>query len=53
MSVKKMGGDKPAGTDLPRGFALLRDPMLNKGTAFTEEERNALGLRGLHHLLSS
>ena len=29
------------------GLALLRDPMLNKGTAFTERERTALGLRGL------
>ncbi len=32
---------------LPRGIALLRDPFLNKGTAFTEEERDLLGLRGL------
>jgi malate dehydrogenase (oxaloacetate-decarboxylating)(NADP+) len=31
----------------PRGTALLREPTLNKGTAFTEEERDALGLRGL------
>jgi malate dehydrogenase (oxaloacetate-decarboxylating)(NADP+) len=31
----------------PRGAALLRDPKLNKGTAFTEHERDALGLRGL------
>jgi malate dehydrogenase (oxaloacetate-decarboxylating)(NADP+) len=31
----------------PRGVALLRDPMLNKGTAFTDSERDALGLRGL------
>ncbi|HEX7374460.1 MAG TPA: NAD-dependent malic enzyme [Steroidobacteraceae bacterium] len=31
----------------PRGSALLRDPKLTKGTAFTELERDALGLRGL------
>lgn len=31
----------------PRGMALLRDPTLNKGTAFTEHERDTLGLRGL------
>jgi len=31
----------------PRGAALLRDPTLNKGTAFTAAEREALGLRGL------
>ncbi len=30
-----------------RGIALLRDPMLNHGTGFTEKERDALGLRGL------
>ena len=30
----------------PHGLALLRDPLLNKGIAFTEEERDALGLRG-------
>jgi malate dehydrogenase (oxaloacetate-decarboxylating)(NADP+) len=30
-----------------RGLALLRDPQLNKSTAFTESEREALGLVGL------
>jgi malate dehydrogenase (oxaloacetate-decarboxylating)(NADP+) len=30
-----------------RGLSLLHDPVLNKGTAFTEAERDALGLRGL------
>ena len=37
-----------------RGIALLRDPLLNKGTAFTERERDQLGLRGLlpAHILS-
>ncbi len=31
----------------PRGTALLRDPTLNKGTAFSDHERDVLGLRGL------
>ncbi|HLN92167.1 MAG TPA: NAD-dependent malic enzyme, partial [Patescibacteria group bacterium] len=30
-----------------RGVDLLHDPQINKGTAFTEKERDALGLRGL------
>jgi malate dehydrogenase (oxaloacetate-decarboxylating)(NADP+) len=30
-----------------RGVELLHDPVLNKGTAFTEAERDRLGLRGL------
>jgi len=31
----------------PRGISLLHDPTLNRGTGFTETERDALGLRGL------
>ena len=34
-------------TKYPRGISLLQDPDLNKGTAFTEAERKALGLEGL------
>jgi malate dehydrogenase (oxaloacetate-decarboxylating)(NADP+) len=32
---------------IPHGDALLHNPLLNKGTAFTDAERAALGLRGL------
>jgi len=32
---------------LPTGIALLRNPTLNKGSAFTKEEREALGSSGL------
>lgn len=34
-------------SNFPTGFNLLRDPALNKGTAFTAEEREALGLAGI------
>jgi malate dehydrogenase (oxaloacetate-decarboxylating) len=37
----------PTTTFLPRGRDLLRDPRYNRGTAFTVEERTALGLEGL------
>jgi len=39
----------PAGAPawLPKGLSLLREPTLNKGTAFTATERDVLGLRGL------
>jgi malate dehydrogenase (oxaloacetate-decarboxylating)(NADP+) len=36
-----------APSTLPKGIAMLQDPSLNKGTAFTEAERDALHLRGL------
>src|SRR6516165_5046672 len=35
----------PTAVDFPHGVALLRDPLLNKGTAFSEKERDAFGLR--------
>jgi malate dehydrogenase (oxaloacetate-decarboxylating)(NADP+) len=38
---------KVYGGRFPRGLELLRDPVLNKGTAFSVEERDALGLHGL------
>ncbi len=41
------GARMPATRALPRGAALVHDPALNKGTAFTEAERDALNLRGL------
>jgi len=41
-------GEEALGSSvLPRGTALLREPLLNKGTAFSATERDALGLRGL------
>jgi len=38
---------KPNLKNLPTGLRLMQDPTLNKGTAFSEAERDALGLRGL------
>ena len=32
---------------MPHGVELLHDPLWNKGSAFTEAERDALGLKGL------
>ena len=54
MSLPVRASPRSRPSDSPRGLALLRDPLLNKGTAFTEQERDALGLRGLlpAHVLS-
>ena len=40
-------GDEPVPAVSEIGVELLHDPALNKGTAFTKEEREALGLQGL------
>jgi malate dehydrogenase (oxaloacetate-decarboxylating)(NADP+) len=48
--AKKAGAGRNRSPRVPpgeRGIALLYDPALNKGTAFTQAERDALGLRGL------
>jgi malate dehydrogenase (oxaloacetate-decarboxylating)(NADP+) len=50
--VKQLEGQEaeslsPVPPDFPRGVKLLHDPIRNKGTAFTENERNLLNLRGL------
>jgi malate dehydrogenase (oxaloacetate-decarboxylating)(NADP+) len=46
MNATVRANPHPQPSESPRGLALLRDPLLNKGTAFTEQERDALGLRG-------
>ena len=52
--MPNQAGARSIANDSSRGMALLRDPLLNKGTAFTTQERDALGLRGLlpAHVLS-
>jgi malate dehydrogenase (oxaloacetate-decarboxylating)(NADP+) len=47
MNALEQVGTPSGGLSFPRGVALLRDPLLNKGTAFSEQERDSLGLRGL------
>lgn len=47
--VHPISPNQPAALHIgfPTGHQLINDPALNKGTAFTTEERIALGLRGL------
>jgi len=47
MATEQQSVRKPGGQHVPRGMELLNHPRLNKGTAFTEEERSKLGLQGL------
>ncbi len=42
-----MSATKSHDNAFPHGMQLVRDPLLNKGTAFTDAERDAFGLRGL------
>ena len=46
MKNDELTAERPV-VDFYRGVKLLHDPIRNKGTAFTEEERDRLGLRGL------
>src|SRR5664279_5047267 len=47
MNVAGPVDTRSVATDRLHGVALLRDPLFNKGTAFSEKERDEFGLRGL------
>jgi len=44
---RRLDGDIGCYRTRARGLAVLHSPLLNKGTAFTAEERTSLGLTGL------
>ena len=46
LTKPRQGADRCSETKA-RGMAVLNSPVLNKGTAFTAEERTSLGLTGL------
>jgi len=47
MADETISTRRPLAAGCQTGVELLHNPALNKGQAFTEEERDALGLRGL------
>lgn len=47
MSSKSLEIQSIGGVNFPTGVSLLKDSLRNKGTAFSAEERDALGLKGL------
>jgi malate dehydrogenase (oxaloacetate-decarboxylating) len=46
-TVSRSTSNGQAANPTERGRSVLRDPLLNRGTAFTSEDRAALGLDGL------
>ena len=46
-ALPEQGAGAVMGVDQGPGVRVLEDPLTNKGTAFSEEERSELGLRGL------
>ena len=47
ITKRRQDGDNGCYKTKSRGLAVLNSPLLNKGTAFTAEERKELGLTGL------
>jgi malate dehydrogenase (oxaloacetate-decarboxylating)(NADP+) len=45
--MKMLTNECIGGAMLPAGLDVLRNPFVNKGTAFSEQERDVLSLRGL------